>query len=1190
MKKLFTVVCALAIAASSVAGIYIPAAAEDEYEAVLEESFDEGVESITDEGAVADSQCSGEDGAARLSASWETFHIGFEGNAAYPVSDNNRFRISFDVKTEAVGLLGIGLGDTQRNNGALWCFSVCGNSPEKSLGAGSVDYDANKFYALKDADNNSVAAQEDTWYSVEAYIDTPSMLMTTTVWKKDEPETKFSRSFTVPSHGNYIVGGTNGTEISAVRLISARAVTYVDNLKVERRTFFDDSVLYEADFDETGTLPKSLFGLGAPQITGDADKYLSLNGTWDRYRQALAASVDLTSEKMVSMSFDVRFAGNNRNGIGLGTANDGDGSCWVISYNGKGLVMGSNENNEGSKIAYFKDSAGNKPELDTDAWYTVTSTIEFPSKQMNTSIHLRDAEDPVVYSASMTVPAFASYNVGGLKDGVTAISHIAYMSVGGMDIDNMLVTQGALPEPTPPGQIFYADFDETGTLPGRLYNVGTAAIEGDGDKYLALDGSWERYRHALTESISTESYQKVNMSFDVRFAGNNRSGIGLGTVKDDDGLFWLISNNGTGLVMGSNENTEKDKIEYLTDSAGNRPAVDADVWYRVESSIEFPSKLMSTKLYERDAVSPVIYSAYMTAPANGNYMVGGVKDSVTQISHIGYMSLSGMDIDNILVEAAELELEVKKTALTADGGIAVTFNRPVESADGILIDDGNAAYSYEVSADGLTVILTPRSALDAGEHTVTVPVGFASADGATLNKTYTDTITVIAKDELILGYHPFDNGKDNGSNLGLAGQGSDWGSLEYDEDNDNYYLHATKGSGGVGAWNPWSWLPSGSTSKDIDSYWNSSAVSKYISVEFDIRSCGVPTNLERVYFSHAHNHQIGLEILGMNASSVAMGEPEASRVFSGISNLTPGEWYHYKYILDITGKRAMAELSNGENVYTKNWTDLSGAGEGYWKDSLTDSFNTIAFQLPGGDIDLDNFTFKKYYIDAAVNADRIVLKSGSEVQEDWTAVSTATDSIEINFGTEMKASTLNPDTVYVTKKGDSEKLETEGAFSDNVYKLNLKKLPLEAEAQYELHIKGSVENRSGSALGEDYTMSFTTAKGSISARLVSFEHDGNAVSDISAFNSLAGEKLDINVNYLNTTGKAGKYNVIVCCYSGTAMVSSAIFAVEKTADEQISSDRLEYTVPGLSGITMAKAFIWNNLDEMVPLGTYIEVK
>ena len=156
--------------------------------------------------------------------------------------------------------------------------------------------------------------------------------------------------------------------------------------------------------------------------------------------------------------------------------------------------------------------------------------------------------------------------------------------------------------------------------------------------------------------------------------------------------------------------------------------------------------------------------------------------------------------------------------------------------------------------------------------------------------------------------------------------------------------------------------------------------------------------------------------------------------------------------------------------------------------------------------------------------------------------------------------------------------------------MNLKKLPLETETQYELHIKGSVENRSGSALGEDYTMSFTTAEGSISARLVSFEHDGNAVSDISAFNSLAGEKLDINVNYLNTTGKAGKYNVIVCCYSGTAMVSSAIFAVEKTADEQISSDRLEYTVPGLSGITRAAAFIWNNLNEMVPLGTYIEVK
>ena len=628
---------------------------------------------------------------------------------------------------------------------------------------------------------------------------------------------------------------------------------------------------YETILDENFDNGVSSVVLEANAGTKTAENNsLKLNGSYETYRLALDKSYSASETNVFKLSFDAKISEFNRLGIGLGDNDRNNGAYWGFSliYPGanitnsaKGnLAMGSAwENN--STLYALTDASGNTKAQETNKWYTVETYLEMPSKKMTTKAWLK-SDPSVVYSCKIDAPAFGAYNVGGSKG--TSISAVRIFSRGEAYVDNIKVERASQP--------YWADFDTVGVTPTVQVNssASTSVSTENNNRYLTFGGSWSRYFQAFNQDQAVNVTETCNIetSLDIKFTEKSMSGVGLGDATEDNGSFWIIGmTNSQGMVIGSVENNEASKVTKLKDPNGNTPSIDYTKWYHVESKIEFPSKLMTTYVYERDTENATVYVASATAPSAGNYIVGGFKGA--SVTGLRYITRPGMSLDNI---------SVKKT--------------------------------------------------------------------------------VPAADEMLLGYHPFDYGFDNASALGTAGLNSGWASIDYDNDDKNYYLHATKGNGND--WNYWSWLSAGNTTGNIDNYWNSEAASKLISVEFDIRSCGVPTNVERIIFSKKHQHQNGLEILGMNASMVAMGEPEASRAFSGITNLAVGKWYHYKYILDTVNKRAMAVLSDGTDTYTKDWMSVAGDGEGYWKTALQTPFDTIAFQLPGGNIDIDNVAFKKY--------------------------------------------------------------------------------------------------------------------------------------------------------------------------------------------------------------------------------------
>ena len=990
MKKLISTVCAVAMTLSAFSGIYAYAESAEVYETIFEDNFNNGIESVTDEGAVTGSQISAVDGALQFGNSYETFHINFADNKSYSSSDENTFKLTFDAKAATLSRLGIGLGDKTRDNGAYWSFSVIypgasvTNEAKGNLAMGSAWEDNTKLYALKDSNSEMKAAEADTWYSVEAYLEMPSKTMTTKAWLKSDPSVVYTRTITAPAYGSYQVGGSNGTEISAIRLFS-RGVAYLDNVKVERLIKQSGGVkqLYWADFDTEGTTPQIQVNSNASVSIAaeDSNKYLKFGGSWSRYYQTFDSnqSVKVSDTCNIETSLDIKFTAQSMSGVGLGDKTEGNGSFWIIAYKKVGgVVIGSVENNENGKIAKLTDEAGNYPVIDTEKWYHVESKIEFPSKKMTTSIYERDTQNATVYSASALAPAFGSYIVGGSK--ASSITGLRYITGGqGMSIDNISVEKTLTP------------FSATGA-----------------------------------------------------------------------------SFNGTGIDIA--------------------------------------------------------------------------------------FSSAASDVSGI----------------TLNG----------ESVSGTLSDDG------------LTYTL-PASDLKTGTYTVVVPAGIQSVSGSTTEE---DAVFVLdIKDQDTMGYHPFTDGLDNGAALNAFGVGSGHASIEQDADG-NYYMKATKGtaaaSGDPGDYRYWQYFnPAGD---GINTYWNEQSGYKFISVEFDIRTKAAMTATDRIYFSARHQYQNGLQIFGMDSETVAMGEPEADRAFKEITSLTPNQWYHYIYILDVNNKKAKAVLSDGTNEYKVDWKALAGSGQGYWKDNLSTPFEVMAFQLPGGEIDLDNIMFKKYYPAPTVNADSIVIKSDNEVQADWGKVSALTNKIEIDFSAPMNEATVNNDSIYITEKGDTAKINAAGAFVSGKYVLTLNEA-LSENTEYELHITTDVQNIKGETFGtEAYTAGFKTVNGELNVKLNSVKSsDGTLIDTLSALKLLGGQKVKINIDYTNTLKAGGEYNIIVAHFAGdeVRLVDAEIINVKHDATISKVNEDIEYTVPtDMNNITATKVFCWGDFETITPLSPHIDLK
>ena len=621
-KRLLSVICVASIVLTSFAGLAVQAAEPtNAWETIYENDFSSGSTADLIDANGRGGYCEVVNGELLLKgAVWQKWRIDF--NRSYSVDDYNVFKLTADIAVEPNAWFGIGIGDSDPAHGGYWAFGINTASPAQ-FGGGSGSYDSTYSYDLRDTNGTSGATVVDSWYHVVGYIELPSKRMTVSAYRPADPDkVVYRRTFTASrTPGDPDLGYGNPVDVSRIMINTQTAAgygNYIDNLKLERLNTYATSsangTLYYADFDLKGSTPSTVHGTDMSSVTPGAqytDNCLSIASSGYRYSQRFEDDqyVANGSEAKVNMSFDVLFdneeysdtdlQGNPRTASGVGFGHyavEDNGAFWMITYGNKGLVLGSCDDNEGTKIAYLTDSSDNRPTVERNKWYRVDCSIEFPSKLMKTTFYDRDAADPTKYSASMVAPEHGSNAVGGMWISGTAdfnaINAVRYYTLSGMKIDNMVVTKTALPKysisagsatggsvsamstayegqtvtvtatPTEGYELDYITVDgekidgDTFTMPGKDITVSavfkamasaaediTAATEISG-----INDDGETYKVGLKfdEELNPKDYKYILFTVNGETKGNEIANISALSGIDGDVILAIILNNAPG--------------------------------------------------------------------------------------------------------------------------------------------------------------------------------------------------------------------------------------------------------------------------------------------------------------------------------------------------------------------------------------------------------------------------------------------------------------------------------------------------------------------------------------------------------------------------------------------------------------------------------------------------------------------
>lgn len=123
----------------------------------------------------------------------------------------------------------------------------------------------------------------------------------------------------------------------------------------------------------------------------------------------------------------------------------------------------------------------------------------------------------------------------------------------------------------------------------------------------------------------------------------------------------------------------------------------------------------------------------------------------------------------------------------------------------------------------------------------------------------------------------------------------------------------------------------------------------------------------------------------------------------------------------------------------------------------------------------DDFYVEQYYKAPTLPTSKVkVYDSNNEVVENWNSIPSNISSIALDFGTPMKSSSFNTDTVKLTNTANNENVSYTGTLDGSVYTI----VPsgLAANTTYNLVISKDIENISGTKMAEDVTVILQTSE------------------------------------------------------------------------------------------------------------------
>ena len=694
-------------------------------------------------------------------------------------------------------------------------------------------------------------------------------------------------------------------------------------------------------------------------------------------------------------------------------------------------------------------------------------------------------------------------------------------------------------------------------------------------------GAWEKSDQWIAPSMAEgikndwEGGNKYNISFDIRQNTAGKARIYLSNMHKYTGGVNIFSF-GKDNIVGFGE--EGGNAETRLMNAGD---FETGKWYRYSFTLNVDKKTAYAEITDGEAKWSVPETS-IAKESSGWWR----ENTETPLNVLAFLSPGAdFDIDNVEIRKEIVPLSVENSNLTLDGKFTVEFNYAVNTetagAIKVMASDGTEVLgAYEFSEDGKQYVYTPSKALTPGNYIITVGTDIRSRNGKALEAEYTKTVKVEDTEaKKIIGIHRFDGGKDNGKDLNFGGQGGK--KISIVQENGNYYLSAP-----VNDWNVVQWLATDTVGAMRNSWLN-----KKYKIEFDVRynpslnedGTVADDGYAMIYFSKIHKYNAGVNIFSIKNGNVGFcdeGGNSTKRLISG-NGLIPGEWYHYTYIIDNVKKTASAQLTKGEEKWTVPETSIASSYQGWWKDDLETPFTNLAFLTVRAGLDIDNVVFAKEYDKPKAQASDIKFFAGNEEQKEWTAVSSLTNKIEIDFGTDMNTETLT-ENIYVTLNGSNEKLASSGSFEGETYTLTLNNM-LKQNTEYTLHIGSNVANAINETLDENVEFDFRTGEGCLKAELKGIKsNDGNDITSFSDF----GGNMKINVQYANSTGEEQKVYIIVAQYTASNSMADIDLIEVKNADT-IEEIPVDYNAVCADGAVRADIMLWDSLGNMTPLSTSI---
>jgi len=298
-----------------------------------------------------------------------------------------------------------------------------------------------------------------------------------------------------------------------------------------------------------------------------------------------------------------------------------------------------------------------------------------------------------------------------------------------------------------------------------------------------------------------------------------------------------------------------------------------------------------------------------------------------------------------------------------------------------------------------------------------------------------------------------------------------------------------------------------------------------------------------------------------------------------------GKWYDVEIKFDVTSMNYDVAVIDGSTVYKKeniNANTFGGAA------SMVD-VNRLRLQMWGGASDGEHGKMTiddvlvKYSTDAidVKSTDLTFIDAFGKTNYYAAVVPAATETISIDFGTQMNPASLTAASVVLTNITDSNAVVAyEGTLNGSVYTMTLPKLLLPGK-NYTLKITTDVKNLANEPAAQEAVFSFASDNGAYKIKLAEIALGTNKTPTVEQI--LAASTLDVSLEVVNATGEDKSLLLIVAYYRGDKMTGVIYHPTTLTYESYANAVATEsITLKSNVSADTVKVFAWDTIGTMRP--------